>query len=70
MTPEKRILRDLASGQATARALADTLRLQPEAVAIILARLEREGRVRSHALGGVLVGVPVYHLPPAPAATP
>ena len=62
MSPETAILRDLSSGQATAAAVADTLRLRPESVAIILARLEREGRLASHPLGGVLVGVPVYRL--------
>lgn len=64
MSPETAILNDLAAGQATAGAIADTLRLQPQAVAVILARLEREGSVQSEPLGGILSGVPVYRLAP------
>lgn len=62
MLPENHILRYLESGPATAGALADSLRLLPEAVAVILRRLAAERRVLSRPLGG-MENVPVYHLP-------
>lgn len=64
MSPQLKILRDLAAGQSTAAYLAPRVGLQIEAAAVILKRLKTEGKVTSHPLGGVLENTPVYRLTP------
>lgn len=70
MSPELKILRDLAAGQSTAAYLAPRVGLQTEAAGVILRRLQTEGKVTSHPLGGVLENTPVYRLVPQPQTTP
>jgi DNA-binding HxlR family transcriptional regulator len=53
MSPELHILRDLSAGPTTADSLAPRVRLQTEAAAIILARLQREGKVSSEPLAKI-----------------
>lgn len=66
MTLEAKILRDLKAGQASASAVADTLRTQEPLVAAVLQRLEREGRVTT---GTVNNCITVYRLEPVPRTT-
>jgi hypothetical protein len=60
MSPEIKILRDLAVGRSTAAAIADRYNLQPEAVTVILTRLidEEKVTIASHLAGSI----PIYQL--------
>ena len=62
MTPENKILRDLAAGQTTADSLAPRVGLHTQAADVILRRLLGENKIAAHPLGGKLQNVPVYRL--------
>jgi predicted ArsR family transcriptional regulator len=55
MTFESKILRDLAAGRSTAGAIGQRFSIHPEAVAVILHRLQAEGRVTSASYGPLVV---------------
>jgi DNA-binding IscR family transcriptional regulator len=67
MTPESKILKDLAAGQTTADSLAPRVGLRTEAAEAILRRLRDEGKVTSRPLGGILANTPVYRLAEQPS---
>lgn len=64
MSPELKILRDLAAGQSTADYIARRIGIPTEAAEVILRRLEANGKIQSRPLGEVLENTPVYHLTP------
>lgn len=64
MSPELKILRDLAAGQSTADSLAPRVGMVTQAAEVILRRLEAEGQVTSRPLGGILENTPIYQLTP------
>lgn len=66
MTPEAKIIRDLAAGQTTADSLAPRVGLRTEAAEIILRRLITDGKVSSRPLAGKMENIPVYFLTPTP----
>lgn len=67
MSIEKQILRDLAAGQATANALADTLRLPRQAVEQVLCRLVKDDQITTARIYGILT---VYRLKPSVPSVP
>ena len=70
MSPELHILRDLLAGQSTADSLAARVGLRPPAAEVILRRLQAEGKVHCHPLGGVLSNTHVYRLNPEHPTNP
>lgn len=62
MTPEAKILRDLESGRSTPSSTAGRINMHPQAVAIILERMERENKVESRQHGPLTI----YQLVPQP----
>lgn len=65
MSPELKILSDLAVGQSTADSIAPRIGLPTAATEVILRRLKAEGKIKSRPLGGVLENTPVYQLIPS-----
>ena len=55
MTSESKILRDLAAGRSTAGAIGQRFSIHPEAVTVILKRLQFEGKVISSTYGPLVV---------------
>lgn len=63
MTLEKKILRDLAAGQASAASIAETLKLPVSLLEAILTRLVKEGKLTT---GTIMNRVTVYRLDSLP----
>ena len=63
MTLEKKILRDLEAGQATADSIAETLKLSVALVESILTRLVKERKLTT---GTIMGSVTVYRLDSLP----
>jgi predicted ArsR family transcriptional regulator len=66
MTFESKILRDLAAGRSTAGAIGQRFSIHPEAVAVILNRLQAEGKVIAATYGPLVVWSLSKTDPPTP----
>jgi predicted transcriptional regulator len=55
MTPENKILRDLQAGRTTAAAIGSRIEMHPQAVAVILERMERDNLVTSKQHGPLTI---------------
>ncbi len=55
MTPENKILRDLEAGRSTPSSTAGRIGMHPQAVGVIMERLEREGKLTSHQHGPLTI---------------